>query len=127
MYKQRVIVFVLFSLAACTKEEITPRDYPRVMTREVESIASGGATFKGEITFASAAIIDHGFIWSNGGFPTFVNANATKRSLGTKDGVGSFELAVTQGLQVGKKYSVCAYTKSSKDIVYGKTFDFVSK
>lgn len=126
MYAKGLIVFVLL-FAACTKEEITARVYPRVMTREVANLGTGAATFKGEITFTSTKVIDHGFLWTIVGFPTLTNTNCEKQSLGAKDLAGKFEYTVSQGLQVGKTYSMCAYAKSDQYVVYGKTFMFVSK
>lgn len=125
MYTKALMISAFLCFVSCTKEEITARKYPRVMTREVVNVVNGTATFNGEITFTSTAVIDYGFIWAISGFPTLTNGE--NKSLGQKDGTGKFVFTVTQGLQVGKGYLMCAYARSSQYIVYGNQFYFVSK
>ncbi len=114
--------FILF--ATCTKEETTPRLYPRVETGEVTNISSKGALFQGEITYASNDILDHGFIWSTDEPPTFQNSD--KMSLGGKTGTGNFSATVDRSLGEGVKYYVRAYAKSDKYLVYGEVVSFLS-
>lgn len=118
-----LIVGILF-FSSCSEPEVTARPYPRVSKLEITNITNGGAAFKAEVTYASVAIIDHGFIWTLGGFPTLTNGE--KASLGPKDGTGAFVFTVA-GLQVGKKYTMCAYARSNQETVYGDVVDFVSK
>jgi hypothetical protein len=47
-------------------------------------------------------------------------------SLGAKSGTGAFVFTAA-GLQVGKKYTMCAYARSNQETVYGDVVDFVSK
>ena len=109
---------------SCSKLEITSRPYPRTTTVGVTSIANGGAHFKGEVLFTSVAIIDHGFVWSNTGFPS--KTNGQKKSLGLRLGTGTFEVTADQ-LLVGAQYTMCAYAQSADYIVYGEYKSFVSK
>jgi len=109
---------------ACSKEEVTPRTYPRVHTSDVINITSGGATFTGDITFSSVPIIDHGFLWTESGIPLFENADNI--SLGAKDGPGAIQAICERSLTEGKKYYVRGYAISKDNLVYGNIVEFVS-
>jgi len=108
----------------CTKEEVTPRVYPRVITVEATQITSAGATFIGEITFSNVEINDHGFLWSIDNSPNIIQAN--KISLGSKQGIGQFEAKIDRALQDGKKHYLRAYAKSDDFVVYGNIVEFIS-
>ena len=82
---------------------------------------------QGEITFTPTPIVDHGFIWNSLRFPTLTDPYSEIKSLGSKTGAGSFQFSIPNGLVKGRTYAMCAYVKSSKDIVYGKTIEFVAK
>ena len=124
MNKIPVLFAIIIILATCSKEEVTPRNYPRVNTLEVTDITSGGATFTGEIIFTSVPVLDHGFLWSEFGSALFENSDQI--SLGTKSGTGSFEAKCDRSLQEGKTYYVRGYAKSEDNIVYGDVVKFVS-
>ncbi|MEQ1585416.1 MAG: IPT/TIG domain-containing protein [Cyclobacteriaceae bacterium] len=117
------IVFIL-TLFTCTQEEITSRAYPRVRTSEVVNIGNTGSVFRGEITFASSEIIDHGFIWSAN---QSLDLNKVEKiRLGPKSGPGVFESEVGFGLAQGVKYYFKAFVQSDTHIVYGEILEFVS-
>lgn len=124
--KRLRVLFILFAalFLSCSKEEITSRPYPRTKTLEITSIANGSAHFKVEVFFTSVAIVDHGFIWTDSGFPSLTNG--LKKSFGSKSGTGTFEMTVDQ-LQAGKKYTLCAYAQSADYVVYGNYLEFTSK
>lgn len=124
MNARALLIITTLCFYACSEPVITTRTYPRVSKLEITNVANSGATFKAEITYASTAIIDHGFIWTLSGFPTLTNGE--KASLGSKAGSGAFIYNVN-GLQVGKKYTMCAYVRSSQETVYGDVVYFVSK
>ena len=65
MKKRFSHIAILLLFFGCTKEEITPREYPRVSTTEAVDISSGGVTFKAEVIFSNVEIKDHGFVWSD--------------------------------------------------------------
>ena len=125
MYSRTLLIIATLCFYACSEPVVTVRTYPRVSKLEITNVANSGATFKAEITYASTAIIDHGFIWTLSGFPTL--SNGEKASLGSKAGSGAFGSTVSKGLQVGKKYSMCAYARSNQEVVYGDVVEFVSK
>lgn len=120
-----VYPLAFFIAISCTKEEASPRNYPRVDTQAVSQITEGGAVFTGEITFASVPIIDHGFVWSN-----VANADPDKGdilSLGPKSGPGTFSASCTYALAQGGTYFVRAYALSEDHAVYGDIMTFVSR
>jgi len=108
--------------SSCTEEEVTTRKYARVSTEEITEITSSGMIFHGKLFFSSGDIMDHGFVWTDTGFPTLTNGN--KISLGAKSDLGEFESSVTGTLQQGKLYSVRAYVQSSTYTMYGKILEF---
>jgi len=123
--KNRLALFIVtLIVTGCTKEEVTPRVFPRVNTIQVTNITSGGATFKAEITFSSVPMVDHGFIWSKTGVQSFPNSD--KISLGSRTGAGDFEATVDRSLEEGVKYYVRAYAISEDHTVFGKAVEFVS-
>jgi hypothetical protein len=117
--RRLIILFLILAISSCTEEEVTSRDYPRVDTNEISDITATTAVFRGEIFFSSSEILDHGFIWTDTGFPTLENGN--KVSLGLKNGPGLFEITASVNFQAGKMYSVRAYAQSANYKVYGKT------
>jgi hypothetical protein len=120
-----VYPFAFCFALGCTKEEATPRNYPRVDTEAVSQITEAGAVFTGEITFSSVPIVDHGFVWSNVG-----NADPDKGdilSLGPKSGTGKFSAPCTYALAKGGTYFVRAYAISEDHAVYGDMISFVSQ
>ena len=115
---------LIIFFSGCTKEEVTPRIYPRVITIEATDITSAGATFKGDITFSNVEIKDHGFLWSIENNPNVIQSN--KISLGSKQGIGQFEAKIDRALQDGKKHYLRAYAISDDFVVYGNTVEFIS-
>lgn len=118
------ITIALLLFFGCTKEEVSPRVYPRVSTTEAFDITSGGATFKGEITFSNVEIKDHGFVWSDATGPKVNTSN--KISLGARSSAGQFDVRCERSLEEGKKYYLRAYAISDDFTVYGETVEFVS-
>lgn len=117
-------IVVLAIIGSCTKEEVTPRSYPRVNTLEVSNITSQGASFFAEIIYTSVPIQDHGFLWSDRSDVLF--SNSDKISLGPKNGTGPFEAQCDRSLQGGKTYYVRGYAISEDHMVYGAVVKFVS-
>ena len=118
-------IALLFVLSVgCTEEEVTSREYPRVHTLEISMEGNANLKLKGEIFFSSVPISDHGFIWTETGFPTVTNG--VKLSLGTKDGIGIFETTAATSLNSGKTNSARAYAKSAEYTVYGEIFEFIA-
>lgn len=112
-------------LASCTKEEISPRDYPRVLTDEVTEITEAGAVFHGQITLASVPVLDHGFVWSS--VSNFEPKDGDRLSLGPISSKGSFSAPCTYALKAGEKFYVRAYAVSEHHAVYGDVVTFISR
>jgi hypothetical protein len=118
---------ILFTLLAvnCQKEEISPRDYPRINTLEVANINDSGATFRAEFIYpGNSTISDHGFIWGLNEDITLLNAE--KVSLGGTPGKGSFSATVNYSLNPNTVYNVKAYVVTDRYTVYGKEVKFTS-
>jgi hypothetical protein len=119
------VVIATAVLVACTREEITPRHYPRMMSRGVSEVDANGILVKGEIMFTPGAIDDHGFVWTSLGFPKIDGYD--KLSLGPRDNTGVFEARIERNLGVGQTYSIRPYATYGDMVVYGETMKFDSK
>jgi len=117
-------IIALAFIGSCTKEEVTPRSYPRVKTLEVTNITSGGASFSAEIVYTSVPILDHGFLWSEYSSALFSNSDII--SLGSKSGTGRFDAQCDRSLEEGKTYYVRGYAISEGHTVYGDVVTFIS-
>lgn len=121
----KIAQFVLSTIIilGCTKEEITPRNYPRVQLVEVSNISITGFSAKADVTYSSVDINDHGFVWGNFLRP---DVNPSKLvSLGPKDGSGSFSIKMDTTLVVGTMYYIRPYAKSEDHLVYGDERSFM--
>lgn len=125
MKKTSVTIISLILLVACTKEKITSRTYPRVLTNNVGPITSIGTSFHGEITLSPTEIVNHGFIWAT--FSSMAIGYGNNIPLGPKTGIGNFESALQASLIKGTKYYVVAYAQSSTYTVYGNVVEFELK
>ena len=105
-------------------DEITPRPYPSVKTKEVSRITSEGATFEGELVSLSDGVIDHGFLVSNSS--TFSVGDIEKISLGPTSQKGTFQGVLEQSMEEKADYYVRAYAKSKSHEVQGNIVKFVS-
>ena len=112
-------------LACCTREEITPRHYPRVMSRGTYDVDANGVLVKGEITYTPGTIDDHGFVWISVGFPKIEDCD--KLSLGPRDNAGAFEARIDRNLGDGQTYSIRPYATYGDMVVYGETMKFDSQ
>jgi hypothetical protein len=120
-----VPIFFPLLCTNCHKEEILPRDYPRINTLEVTDINNSGATFRAEFIYpGNSEISDHGFIWSTNEDLTLLNAE--KISLGTASGKETFKATVTYSLIRDRVYFVKGFAVSDKYTVYGKVVKFKS-
>ena len=121
----------LFALAialfSCqSKQEVSPREYPRLGTEKITEINNSGATFTGVVkTLGAAPITDHGFTWSI--TPNSLVENASRISLGTKQETGSFSATATFAMEAGKTHYVRTYARSGKYTVYGPSIAYTSQ
>ncbi len=115
----------MFSITSCKDDEITPREYPRVKTMEVNNITKSGAIFNAEIIHqGNQEIIEYGFIWDTKENPTIDYSD--KRILAEEITTGSFTAQIKTTLHEDTSYFVRAYAKNGDYLVYGKNVVFLS-
>lgn len=126
------INFILLLIAAvfvwkCQKDaEIQPKDFPFVITNEVNQIDSTGITFNAEILdFGKEEIIDFGFIWGYSNNLTFENSDFLK-VLGNNSKDKAFTYRVNGGLKKNCDYYVRSYLKTRFNKIYGNSIKFKS-
>ena len=112
---------------SCKKDAVPEStDYPYVILSDIHEITSDGATFKANITnLGNQVITDYGFVWNDS--TTKPTTNSIIKSFGTNPSSGYFKYEVTYNLEKGKTFSVRAYVKTDKVIVYSNVCSFVSK
>lgn len=114
---------MLFS--TCNDNEVTPREYPRVKTLDVNEITSSGARFNAEIIFpGNGKIIEYGFVWDKSENPTIESSE--KKILAQEISTGGFTSKISTTLEEGAIYYVRAYAKNDEYLVYGKNVSFES-
>lgn len=117
------LIISLLIFSGCEKEH--PRDYPRVTTLKVTDITNSGALFHAEVTCPeNVSIIDHGFVWSTTKNPDLIDDERVM--LGEYSCTGNFESFVSTALTPGVSYYVCAYVKTTDNIIYGQEVSFTS-
>jgi hypothetical protein len=123
-----LITLLIFAacLFACSKEEVAPREYPRIVISEVERLSSTSARFYCEVIYLPSTATDHGFIWSSEQHPRLDNKFVEVKSLGSLDNIGIFEFTA-DNLVAGELYRIAAYAKSGKYIVYSESVFFDAK
>ena len=117
-----IISFIIFS--TCSKDEVTPREYPRVKTLEVNEIISTGARFNAEILYTNKEIIEYGFVWANYENPTIDHSD--KKVTAENIGAEHFSAKISTTLREGETYYVRAYAKNNNYLVYGKVVSFTN-
>lgn len=122
--KNIIVVSIVFVFLACTEEQITSREFPRVKTDYVTDINGTGATFRADMVSSPGPVSDHGFLWHDQSSPLFENAD--RISLGPKLTAGAFESLCERGLSKGKTYYVRGYVVSDENVVYGNIVEFTS-
>ncbi|QHT65691.1 hypothetical protein GXP67_02925 [Rhodocytophaga rosea] len=122
-----ILFFTLLALSLFTcqnEEEPATRPYPRIRTLQVKETPEG-TVFTGEIFYSEpSGITDHGFIWTT----TYNNITEQyKKSLGPKNGPGTFSATITNTLRKDLTYTVKSYATNGKYMVYGTNAIFDSR
>lgn len=118
-----VLVFIAFT--TCNKDEVTPREYPRVKTLDVNEITEFGARFNAEIIYpGNGEITEYGFVWGETENPTIESSE--KRILAQNIRTGGFTAEILTTLKEEVTYYVRAYAKNNEYLVYGKNVSFLS-
>jgi hypothetical protein len=117
-------LFILLLFAGCTKDaEFISRDYPFVLTQDVE-VHENGVTLKAEIVdLGKEEIIQYGFVWSDRSLPTISNSHEFVKGNPAK---GFYQIDVDYDLRKKQNYYVRGYILTKKSIVYGNEIIFTS-
>lgn len=117
-----LISTILIVFSGCEKDaEIQPREYPFIITNEVEMIDSTGVTFTASIlNIGSEEILDYGFKWKNA-------ESEFMYSLKKERKIEDFELRITNDLKKDIQYFCNAYIQTSKNLILGNGVSFMSK
>ena len=118
------------SLFTCQKrEELSPREYPRLSTQAVTDIDESGATFRAELlTAGRSPVTEYGFVWNensiNSGLVPTLSSTTERLTLTGALNPGPFEGRVDFGLRKGAGYMVRAYVRTNGYTVYGTPVRF---
>lgn len=129
IYQRHRIALITLSLfltiMACQKDEIVmEREYPRFDISEDIVLSDTGVVFNATFHTQNVDILDKGFVWARGVFPTVDTESHV--SLGGEQGAGTFSTMATFDLLAGVEYYVHAYAITSEHLVYSKAIPFIS-
>ncbi len=126
MFRLRQVAFIFLAfLAACEKDEVVIREFPRIQTLEVTDISQDGAIFKADlIQTGSGSITDYGFVWSTNFTPTVEYSEII--SFTGPASTGNYSATIHNSLREGSTYYVKAYARNENYTSYGNKVSFVS-
>lgn len=120
------VLFIFFLLACESQEEIQPLQYPRFSVALIQEISENGVQLGANVyEIGSQEVIEYGFAYSKTNisprvdFDDFVSAKGKPEEY--------FELFANHSMNVGDKYYVVAYLKTSELVVYSEAQEFVSQ
>lgn len=125
----KIILFLLLSslfFLTCEKEAVPEsKAYPYVITLDIENNDGTGITLLAEITdIGNDVIEEYGFVFSKENNPTI---DSYRIEIITHAKVGEYRYRISNGLEKGMTYSVRAYIRTKKYLVYGNEISFESK
>lgn len=103
----------------CAKETITQRNYPRVLTDEIQRLFPHGAEVRGQVIHLGPdPIIDHGFLWG------VDEVTPIRVSLGPATDIGSFSVTLVGDMDIRYRYFVRAFAQTDQYLVQGNPHYF---
>ncbi|UZR99158.1 IPT/TIG domain-containing protein [Chondrinema litorale] len=126
MKKYRLIIFYLaFILLACDEAELSDKDYPFLIIKEV-SVYSEGVMFTAEVLdLGDSAIQNYGFVWGDADSELSISNSAVvtfSEELLSK----TFSYNAISDFTNGNLYSVRPFASINDEIVYGTSVTFES-
>lgn len=121
-----IVLVMLSMLVACETETLDPRTNPRFSVALIQEVSTDGLQVGASIyDFGGEEILEYGFVYSE---------NSASPNIKTDDFISKkgmpqsyFELLANHSLILGKKYYVAAFLRTSTNLVYSKSMDFVSQ
>lgn len=123
----KIFLFVLVTvlMASCQTDELEPVRNPRFSVAFIQEIDATGAQFAANVyDFGNEEILEYGFVYAESIEPRINNAERVSTS--GKPGQ-FFEIKASHSMQMGNKYYVAAYMKTTSGYVYSATVEFESK
>lgn len=118
-----VILFGCLLLFSCEKK--VTRDFPRVITEEV-NVLDTGVVFRGSIlNLNDVSVEDYGFLFGEGEFDE--SSETYMISVVNEQDAESFEVRIGNGLIKGRSYYCMAYAESASYLSIGQLVNFISK
>ena len=125
------IFLILIAVALGCDDEVfepTPRDFPRLITKEVTEITQSGARFNAEFRYrGDVQILSYGFVWNETPFPTLTTPSTDKYVVDADIRGDGFSVFISEGLNSASTYYVRAFTQTQEYTIYGSNREFVSK
>lgn len=119
-------IYLLIILTECEEAEVTPRDYPRLITEAPTENSADGATFNASFRFrGDFEIRSYGFTWRTVPDPNIINSDRVVRT-GNLPSDG-FSETISSALEEGTQYYVRAFVQTDEYLVYGQNITFVSQ
>lgn len=122
----KIFLFVLVTvlMASCQTDELEPIRNPRFSVAFIQELDASGAQFAANVyDFGNEEILEYGFVYAESIQPRINNAERVSTS-GKPDQF--FEIKASHSMQMGNKYYVAAYMKTTSGYVYSATVEFKS-
>lgn len=120
----------MIGISGCDDEvfEITPRDFPRLITKSVTEISDKGARFNAEFRYrGEKEILSYGFVWNETPFPTLRTPSTEIYMVNENIQDDRYSTFISSGLIANETYYVRAFIQTSDYTVYGINQEYVSK
>lgn len=125
IFRTAIFILLVVSGTNCEKEKTSPRDFPGLLTLEVDQISENGARFHAELTERGELNLQYyGFVWSRG--PNPVLDYAEKIVFSGNLSKSSFSAEITTTLVEGESYYVRSFIQTDAHTVYGNIMTFLS-
>jgi len=120
-----IVLFLYFICFSCEKEaEIQPKDYPYLITGEVD-VNNAGAVFYARISNpGNAEIIRYGFVWSK--IDNSTGDTEYSKIINSHLRTNEYSMQINSGLILNQTYTVRAYIETKRYKVYGNAIPFMS-
>jgi N-acetylneuraminic acid mutarotase len=109
----------------CNGDEITVREYPRLLTLAVTEVTAEGAQFNAQITYrGDFEVINYGFVWGETENPTIENSDRVINEDNIE--TNNYSVLVESTLKTEASYFVRAFVQTNDFLVYGENTRFLS-
>ncbi|HCZ36969.1 MAG TPA: hypothetical protein DHV26_13700 [Cytophagales bacterium] len=122
---KKVQIFFLIALISCHEPELTSRQYPFLVMKEVVSVTDGIRFIAEFKTLGNIPVSRYGFLWWEG--TVLDSSNFFLKQIEDDAEKGEFSLEINTDLKAGAKYNVRPFAENQGSLVLGDIMEFEGK